>query len=378
MKNKFKYLSMLFNEKNVLEKDTKIEEIFFFALKEVFTHHYNNCIVYRKLCNQENFYPDSLNNPEDISKIPWIMVNVFKKYHLTSVPDDKIVKTFTSSGTTGEKSHISWDKESFERQKTMRNKIMENYGLITSTKVNYLCFTYSPDIAGDRGAPYAHTMYTNFAPANRKFFAIHSDWEGKEFFDPAECTEILKEFSKTNLPLRIIGFPAFAWKTLQYLAQKNIKFNFSNKDSLIIFAGGWKAMADEEIPKSKFYNYVEKYLGISRTQIRDVYGFVEHGVPYITCEFGNFHVPIYSKVFVRKPGSLKLLTYGEKGMLHMISPYNIAQPNISVLSTDYGIIEKNCKCGRNSDYIILVGRAGIKKHQGCAITAAELLKVKKI
>ncbi len=370
----FPKLKKLFDIEDALQSGKEIDEIFFEAVKEVFIHHYENCNIYRNVCEQVSFTPESLKNYENISDVPWIMVNVFKKYHLTSIPEEQIVKTFTSSGTTGQRSHISWDEDSFKRQSLMRERIIESYGLKTSSKVNYLCFTFSPEIAGQKGAAFAHSMYTTFAPTAEKFFAIHPDSSGNEFFDPAECVEYLKKFEASGLALRIVGFPAFAWRTLQYLAKRDIKFDFSQKESLIIFGGGWKAMADEEIPKEVFNNYVEKYLGIPKTQIRDIYGFVEHGVPYVSCEHGSFHVPVFSRVFVRKPGTLKLLPKGEKGLLQMVTPYNTAQPNISVLSTDYGILRDNCPCGRKVPYIELAGRAGISKHQGCAITAAELLK----
>jgi phenylacetate-coenzyme A ligase PaaK-like adenylate-forming protein len=133
-------------------------------------------------------------------------------------------------------------------------------------------------------------------------------------------------------------------------------------------------MADEAISKEEFAEYVEEFLGIPGSCIRDVYGFVEHGVPYITCEKGHFHFPIYSRGFIRKPGTLELLKEGEKGLLQVITPYNLAQPNLSVLSTDYAIIKSDCDCGLKSPYILLQGRAGVKKHQGCAISATELLK----
>lgn len=113
--------------------------------------------------------------------------------------------------------------------------------------------------------------------------------------------------------------------------------------------------------------------GIGAGCLRDIYGFVEHGVPYITCSRGHFHVPIYARAFARRPGTLECLAYGEKGLLHVVSPYNLAQPALSVLSTDYVKIHRGCGCGIETDYLELLGRAGVKKHQGCAITATELL-----
>lgn len=371
---KFEKLDLLFAEPNALRDDEAADRLFFDAVKEVFTHHYNSSEVYRNMCDNEGFTPDSLQGMSDIPDIPHIMVNVFKWHHLASVPDSEIVQTFTSSGTTGQKSHIAWDQGSFDRQTAMRRNIIRSYGLETDKEVNYMCFTYAPELAGGKGAPYAHNMYTTFAPAKDKFFAIYPDWEGKETFSAEVCAEKLAEFAETGLPLRIVGFPAFAWRTLQYMVKQNIRLKFHEEDSLVIFAGGWKAMADEAIPQDVFSQYVEDYLGISRSRIRDIYGFVEHGVPYVTCEHGHFHLPIYSRGYARKPGTLEVMPEGERGLLHVVSPYNTAQPNISVLSTDYVSINTNCPCGRKSGYINLLGRAGVHKHQGCAISATELLK----
>ena len=372
----FPQLDKLFAEANALRDDELADQLFFSATQEVFAHHYAASEVYRRICDDAEFNPAALATMAtiaDVAQIPWLMVNVFKKYHLASVPESEIVTTFTSSGTTGQKSHISWDQNSFDRQTAMRSKIIASYGLTSTAKVNYLCFTYAPEIAGGKGAPFAHNMYTNFAPPAEKYFAIYPDGEGKEFFSAKQCADKLQAFAETGLPLRMVGFPAFAWRTLHYLVEKDIRLCFPD-DSLIIFAGGWKAMADEAIPQEIFAEYVEQYLGIPKARIRDIYGFVEHGVPYVTCEHGHFHLPIYSRAFARKPGTLEVLPEGERGLLHVISPYNTAQPNISVLATDYVSINSGCKCGRKSQYIQLLGRAGVQKHQGCALSAAELLK----
>ncbi len=178
---------------------------------------------------------------------------------------------------------------------------------------------------------------------------------------------------KDSIPLRIVGFPAFIYDTLLYMKAQNIRFQFQEK-SLIIIAGGWKTAEAKSIPFDEFATLTKDFLGIDESRIRDVYGFVEHGVPYITCEHHHFHVPVYSRAFVRKPGTLEVLPEGEKGLLQVISPYNYAQPALSILSTDYAVIHSHCPCGRNGQYIELKGRAGLKKHEGCAITATELLK----
>jgi len=370
---KHEALDELFEIDDVLNHTPKSDALFLEAMKEAFHFHYAHNEVYKNICDDENFNIDAVKSIDDLSSIPHFLVDIFKWYSLLSIPEKDIEFTFTSSGTSGQKSHISWDKGSHERQTIMRQKIMQSYDLVSEEAVNYMIFAYAPEVSDSKGAAYAHQMYASFAPTNKKFFAIHADENKKPIFDAVESFKKLEEFSKDSVALRIIGFPAFIYQTLSYMKENSIKLKF-NENSLIIIAGGWKNMANDAISPKEFATLCDELLGIDSSKIRDIYGFVEHGVPYITCESGHFHVPIYSRIFAREPGSLRVLGEGEKGLLQVLSPYNYAQPALSILATDYVKVHSKCSCGRDGQYIELLGRAGLKKHQGCAITATELLK----
>ena len=87
-----------------LDKITK-EKIFGDIITELSLYHYENCDEYRKIC-------DALNN-----KKPFIPVRLFKDFELKSVSSENIVKTMTSSGTSGQKvSKIFLDKETAAMQ----------------------------------------------------------------------------------------------------------------------------------------------------------------------------------------------------------------------------------------------------------------------
>ena len=62
------------------------------------------------------------------------------------------------------------------------------------------------------------------------------------------------------------------------------------------------------------------------------------------------------------------------GLLHLMTPYLSSYPSISLLTTDSAQIEYDCPCGRPGPTLRVLGRAGLSKHKGCAITALELLK----
>ncbi len=366
------YIDKLFSLKDAYCNTKECRDIFFNASKEAFEFHYKNSEIYRNICKQENFSYEDLNGFDDLSKMPFIMVNAFKWYSIKSMPDEDIEFEFTSSGTSGQVSHIFWDSASKNRQSIMRSTIMKSLNLVSEKPANYAIFSYSPQVSGKKGAAYAQEQYSHFAPAKNKIFAIDADKNGNPVFDSKRVIDKLVEYSKEDIPFRGIGFPAFLYETILNMKENNIFLKF-NEDSLIITAGGWKDKENKKIPKEQFDRDIYEVFGIRSENIRDIYGFVEHGVPYVTCPKGHFHVPIYSKALIRKPDTLEVLGYEKKGLLNLLSPYNLAQPSLSILSTDYAILHEGCGCGIETDYFELVGRAGLKKHEGCAITASELL-----
>jgi phenylacetate-coenzyme A ligase PaaK-like adenylate-forming protein len=365
-------LDALFALPDALAAGPEVDACFLAAMQEMFAHHYAASDVYRGLCDLVGFRPDDLRTVDDLPRLPWLLVDVFKRYDLLSIPRDQLAMTFTSSGTSGQKSHVSLDQPSWDRQTAMRHNIMAAYGLISPDPVNYLAFSYDEQTGGGRGAAYTHTIYTSFAPAHEIHWAIHQGPDGQPTFDAEECALLLRRYARQPYPLRLTGFPAFAWHTLQALKENGPPLHF-DPSSLVIHGGGWKTAQGESVPPDVYAATIEEWLGIPTSRVRDVYGFVEHGVPYITCERGSFHIPVYARVYTREPGTERLLPEGETGLLQVLTPYNWAQPSLSVLATDYAHVEHHCGCGRPSGYLVLEGRAGVRKHQGCALTASELL-----
>lgn len=352
---------------------TRTSKLFIKSVREMFIFQQENSQVFRGIQKQYDFDVDQIQSEEDILRIPSIFVTAFKERKLLSVPESEIVKTFTSSGTTGSKSQINWDETSMRRQEFTRRSIVETFGLAAyDQEVNNLVFSYSPVISGQRGAAHAHSVYAQFAKSKETFFAIHSDKYGQPEFNVNEGIEALERFADSGLPLRITGFPAFGYMTLRELDKRGISFKFP-KESVLFSGGGWKNYTGKTISFEEYSDLVNRVLGISADRIRDVYGMVEHGIPYMTCEHGHLHVPIYSRVCAVSPYTMEILPDGETGLLKLITPYLRSTPGLSILSTDLGCVHSGCPCGREGKWIELKGRAGVKKYAGCGISAAQLL-----
>jgi len=362
----------LFKIRNSFDYSEENDSLFVESMKEMILFHREHSRIFNGICEQYGFDLNKYEDIDDVLNTPHIMVTAFKERKILSVDESEIVQTFTSSGTSGSMSQTNWDEISKSRQEFTREAIVDTYGLLSDKEVNYICFSYSPKISGNKGAAHTHSAYTGFAPAKEIFYAIDRDSNGKDVFLIEQCQQALERFYNSGLPLRITGFPAFAYITLKKLFENGVKYNFP-EDSVMFSGGGWKLYSGEEVSMDEYSAMVKEVLGIDRSRIRDVFGMVEHGIPYITCEHGNFHVPIYARVCAVDPYTMKILPDGEKGLLKLITPYIRSVPAISVLSTDWAETRSKCSCGRKGKYIVLKGRAGVKKYSGCAISATQIL-----
>ncbi|HNY13313.1 MAG TPA: acyl-protein synthetase, partial [Candidatus Wallbacteria bacterium] len=340
-----KYIEKIFKNADAFGLNSETRADFIEAMREAVDFHRSNSKIYDGICSQHNFSFDrDIKGESDLYKIPHIMVNVFKEMKLLSVPESEITLSFTSSGTTGSISQTNLDNITRERQAFTRRSTVESYNLASyEEEVNYLCFSYDPETGGAKGAAHTHTAYMGFAKAHETFYAISRDEKGEAKFKINDCIAALERYSKSGLPLRITGFPSFGYTTLKKLDEMEQRFSFP-ASSVLFSGGGWKLPGGDPISFDEYSGLVKRVLGIPRDRIRDVFGMIEHGIPYMTCGHGNFHVPIYSRVFAVDPASAENLPNGRTGLLKLITPYIRSVPAISILSTDYGVVENNCPC----------------------------------
>jgi phenylacetate-coenzyme A ligase PaaK-like adenylate-forming protein len=347
------------------------KELFLKSFKENALHHYQNHEFTQKLWNKLGFHPDKLQSEKDLESVPGTMVHLYKEHEFYSVPKSDMALVLTSSGTGGQKSQQFLDQESLDNVKALALKIHESLGMADSQKYNYLCFTYDPAVANDLGTAFTDELLTNFTGKNEVYYAIQWKENIQDFeLNEKGVLETLKRFEASDIPTRILGFPALLFEIIE---KNNLKIDLGKK-SWLQTGGGWKGKAEKEISKQDFRMLINERLGIPVENQRDLFGMVEHGIPYVDCKLGNLHIPNFARVYTRSPKDLSLLPKGEKGLLHFLCSYNFSYPAPSLLTTDYGRVG-SCSCGIQGDTLILEGRAGVSKHKGCALKALDLLKV---
>jgi hypothetical protein len=344
------------------------------AMREICHFHRLHTPGYDHWLEANGLRPEDLDSLEDWSTLPPIFANFFKQQPILSSTGEQALE-LTSSGTNGQKSRMRYDERSLAGAQFMVERIFSHYGWITpGTPCNYLLLSYEPHGQITLGTSYTDQFLCRFAPVNRVAYALRQTGDSHQF-DVFGVIAALQSFAEEGLPVRIFGFPAFLWQTLQHMQATGVADLQLPAGSLAFFGGGWKTQAAQEIAKAQLYARIQQQLGIAPSRCRDGYGAVEHAVPYIECAQHHFHVPVYAQVFIRDSADLSVLGYGQRGLLGFVSPYISSSPAHAVIMSDLATLHPGsaCGCGLNRDWFELHGRAGTQAGRSCAMAAAELL-----
>lgn len=309
-------------------------------------------------------------------RAPLVHADFFKRHQVLSIPHEEVALHLTSSGTTGQKSQMFFDGWTIRSAQRMVARIFERNGWITpAQEVNYLLYSYEPAAALNLGTSFTDNYLCDFAPARSVEYALRNTGSGHEF-DPFGCVAALRRFAREDAPVRILGFPAFLFFTLERMRAMDLPPLQLPEGSLVVLGGGWKGHADRRIGKQELYRRVTQQLGIASSRIRDTFGSVEHCIPYIECDHHRLHAPVWSRVAIRSTRTLEPLPYGEIGYLHLVSPYITSVPAQSIVMGDLASLYPGnmCGCELSTPWFTVHGRAGVSRNRSCAVAAAELLK----
>lgn len=355
---------------------TGSSETFLEAMRDSLKHHSENNEFFKKLLEAEGVRPEDIKEEKDLEKIPMIHANFFKKYVVLSVPEEEITEHATSSGTTGQKSQMFFDRDTFDFGNAMIENEFRYYGFLSDEPTNYLLYTYEPaEISKNLGTAKTDLGLLSYAPVNETFFALRYNGVGHDF-DVYGSIAALERYEEQGLPVRIFGFPSFLYFTIKQMKETGHRPLKLNKASMTLFGGGWKGYADKQIQKSELYAFIEEMLGIPAENCRDGYGSTEHSVPYFECPNHHFHIPVYSRMIIRDTKTLEPLPFEQAGFANFITPHLLSVPAVSVMMGDMAVLHdgKTCGCGIKTPYMEILGRAGTSAAKSCAITASELLK----
>lgn len=369
----FPYAEKISRVANPLDWTAEKNNLMVSACREMAAYHYDHSPDLKHIYDKKGFKPEMIKTEKDLAKIPSVGVTAMKHFLMTSLPHEKAVLKLTSSGTRGQKTQIWMDDPSLDRVQAMLDTLWEQEGLVSDELTNYVLFVYDPDEAKDLGIAYSDKNQQRFAPVHSSYHTVKKDKAGNWEFRIEETITTLKEFAAEGKPVRLFGIPSFIHELLLVLESRGPIILPPN--SMMMTGGGWKAAEEKKITREQFRGMVTAYFGIPDDRIRDGYGMAEHCAPYIDCSAHRFHVPVYNRILIRDPETLEVQPPGQAGLMELITPFNAMMPTLAIMSTDLGYIDEDpCPCGRQSPTFTLLGRGGLTKHKGCAITASEIIR----
>jgi hypothetical protein len=327
--------------------------------------HYSACSQYRQMVDAMEC---DLASIEDYAELPFLPVGLFKTMDLLSVDRKEVVKTVTSSGTTGQAvSKIFLDRTTAANQQKALSRIVSSF--IGPARMPMLIID-SPSVIKDRAMFSARGAgilgFSLFG--NDRAYALDSemkiDLPGIEAF-------LSKHRGK---PILLFGFTFIVWqhfcKELARLRQSESR-TIDLTQGILIHGGGWKKLVHEAVPPAVFKSRLKDVCGIAR--VHDYYGLAEQtGCIYMECECGRLHASVFSDIITRRPSNFSPCAIGEKGIIQVLSVLPTSYPGHSLLTEDEGTIlgEDDCACGRKGKYFTVSGRLQNAEIRGCSDTYA--------
>jgi len=332
------------------------------VLKDLTLFHRDNCREYANVLSALNFDVDKVKDYEDI---PFLPVRMFKEYELASVPKDEIVKTMTSSGTTGQQvSKIFLDRETSSNQSKIMTKIVSDF--LGNKRLPMIIIDTSAIVKNRQMFSARGAGILGFSMFGRdRIYALDDNMELNmdgliEFLEKHEGEDIF-----------LFGFTFMIWQHFyKKLLESDRKLDLSK--GIMIHGGGWKKLISESVSPDEFKQSLKDVCGIEK--VYNYYGMVEQtGTIYMECECGHLHCSRFSDVIIRDPKDWSVKPIGEKGLIEVVSVLPESYPGHVLLTEDEGLIEgeDDCPCGRKGKYFKILGRVKNAEIRGCSDTYAD-------
>ncbi|MDD1687186.1 acyl-protein synthetase [Methanoregula sp.] len=307
---------------------------------------------------------------QNLEEVPFMPVQMFKRFDLRTCPEQAIAKILQSSGTTGgTPSRIPLDKSTAMNQIRALKTILADYLgknrkiflVIDHEGINSPSMAFSARTAGVRGL----SIYA------KKTFYLLKEENGKLVLNLPVIRDVMEKYSQDDV--YAFGFTYIIWTTF-YEQVKKEGLRFSFKNFTLFHGGGWKKMQDLAVSKDEFSASIAAIFGAQPENILDFYGMAEQtGIIFVDCKEGHKHVPAFSQVIIRDPYTLQPCPPGKPGLIEVMSVLADSYYDQAVLTEDLGVLVgvDDCPCGRKGRYFRFVSRVEKAEVRGCGDTFRE-------
>ena len=334
------------------------EPVMLDAMQALTLHHRGACLAYRQIL-QKLWKEQDI---ESIETLPFLPVRLFKHEHLLSVPHSEVIKTMTSSGTSGQSvSQIFLDKQTSAMQVKVLSRIMGDF--IGPRRLPFLVIDCRSTVANRQKFSARAAGILGFSMFGRDVeFALDDDMSLNE----ERVTRFVTKHA--DQPILLFGFTFIVWlHVLRWLESNKKRIPLEN--GILIHGGGWKQLQSQAVDPQQFKQRLEGVTGISH--VHNYYGMAEQaGSIFMECEHDHLHASVWSDIIIRDPISFNPLPPRQAGLIQLLSVVPRSYPGHSLLSEDEGVLLgiDDCACGRLGAYFKVLGRIQNAEIRGCSDT----------
>ena len=265
----------------------------------VFKFQYEANAVYQKFCKLLDKHPSNVNSLRDI---PFIPIEFFKSHDILS-SKEPIVKTFTSSGTTGSQTskHFITDLTIYED--SFNIAFQEFYG----NPEDYAILALLPSYLERDGSSLIYMANNLIADSKhpKSGFYLHN---------LEDLAQTLKALDANGQKTLLIGV-SFA------LLDLVDAYSFQLENTIVMETGGMKGRRKEMI-REELHEILSKGLGVNN--IHSEYGMTELLSQAYSNGQGVFNCPKHMKILIRDPeDALTYLNKGKTGGINVIDLANL-------------------------------------------------------
>jgi hypothetical protein len=329
--------------------------------RELTRWHYERCEAYRNLLDRI-FGGRRALQFERLEDAPYLPVSLFKTRELRSVAPGEVVKTLTSSGTTGQAvSRIYLDAATAQLQTRTLVKIMQHF---LGVERRPMVFLDHAAVVRDRTSFSARGAgILGLLPFGRQpFYALREDMS----LD-LDGLEAYLASTRGQRPV-LFGFTFMVW---QYFVEalERLDRRLSLAGAILLHSGGWKKLEALQVSPAEFRRRVQAVTGLE--SVVNYYGMVEQ-VGSVYLENPRYHLQAsnYSDVIIRDTNTLEPLPAGRAGLIQVISALPTSYPGHSLLTEDLGVVEgcDDAAPGMHGQYFRILGRLPRAELRGCSDT----------
>ncbi len=304
---------------------------------DVFKFQFENNPVYRSFCDLLYIHPSEVNAIEDI---PFLPIQFFKSHKVIS-HDTNIIKTFTSSATTGSITSKHFITDLGLYTKSFRHSFKTFYGDIE----DYVVLALLPSYLEREGSSLVYMvndLITNSKQPDSGFY-LNNLKELKEKIIALEAKE---------KKVLLIGV---SFALLDLVEQ----FQFQLKNTIVMETGGMKGKR-KEIIREELHRILKQGFGVA--QIHSEYGMTELLSQAYSSGNGVFKCPSWMRILTRDTeDALTIQKTGKTGGINIIDLANINSCAF-IATQDLGKVYPN-------ETFEIIGRFDNSDIRGCNLMA---------